>query len=133
MELKSFTRAVEAMLLSQPTISEHIRSLKLELDQKLVDRSGRTVEPTPVVYLLYGYGRKILRTRRQAVQAIEQYSGKMTGRIVRLRNNSRNLYSARVDWPVPPAAPFHKNHSSHYQFTNHFKKSFFRGGNLNLG
>ncbi len=33
MELKSFTRAAEVMLLSQPTISEHIRCLKEELDQ----------------------------------------------------------------------------------------------------
>jgi len=33
-ELKSFTRAAEVMLLSQPTISEHIRSLEELFDPK---------------------------------------------------------------------------------------------------
>lgn len=81
-ELKSFTRAAEAMLLSQPTISEHIRSLEEELSQKLVDRLGREAEPTPVGRLLYGYAQKIIQTRREAVQAVEQYSGKLVGRIM---------------------------------------------------
>lgn len=81
-ELKSFTRAAEAMLLSQPTVSEHIRSLEQELDQKLLDRLGREVEPTPVGRLLYKYARKILQTQNDAVQAIEQYGGKLIGRLI---------------------------------------------------
>lgn len=81
-ELKSFTRAAEAMLLSQPTISEHIRSLEEELGQKLVDRLGRDIGVSPAGSILYGYARKILETRREAVQAIEQYSGKLVGRIL---------------------------------------------------
>ena len=81
-ELKSFTRAAEAMLLSQPTVSEHIRSLEQELDQKLLDRLGREVEPTPVGRLLYRYARKILQTQNDAVQAIEQYGGKLIGRLI---------------------------------------------------
>jgi len=40
-ELKSFTKAAEAALLSQPTVSEHIRNLEEELGLKLVDRLGR--------------------------------------------------------------------------------------------
>ncbi len=81
-EFKSFTRAAEAMLLSQPTISEHIRSLEDELGQKLVDRLGREVEVTPAGEVLYGYARKIIQTRSEALQAMEQYSGKMVGRIL---------------------------------------------------
>ena len=81
-ELKSFTRAAEAMLLSQPTVSGHIRSLERELDQKLLDRLGREVEPTPVGHLLYRYARKILQTQREAVQAIGQYGGKLIGRLI---------------------------------------------------
>jgi DNA-binding transcriptional LysR family regulator len=80
-ELKSFTRAAEQVLLSQPTVSEHIRSLEQELGQKLLDRLGREVEPTPVGSLFYGYARKILKTRVEAVQAVQQYSGKLIGRI----------------------------------------------------
>jgi len=81
-ELKSFTRAAAAVMLSQPTVSEHIRSLEDELGQKLVDRLGRQVEPTPVGSLLYGYAVKILRLQREALQAIEQYSGKLIGRLM---------------------------------------------------
>lgn len=80
-ELKSFTRAAKAMLLSQPTISEHIRYLESELDQKLLERQGREVEPTPVGAVLYEYARRILQTRREAIQAVEQFSGKISGAI----------------------------------------------------
>ena len=81
-ELKSFTRAASAVMLSQPTVSEHIRSLEDELGQKLNDRLGRQVEPTPVGRLLYGYAVKILRIQGEALQAIEQYGGKLIGRIM---------------------------------------------------
>lgn len=81
-ELKSFTQAAAAVMLSQPTVSEHIRSLEEELGQKLVDRLGRQVEPTPVGRLLYKYGIKILRLQEDALQAVQQYGGKLVGRIM---------------------------------------------------
>ncbi len=81
-ELRSFTRAAEAVLLTQPTVSEHVRSLEQELGQKLLDRLGRVVEPTPVGHVFYGYAKKILQTRQEAVEAVEQYSGSLVGRIM---------------------------------------------------
>lgn len=81
-ELKSFTRAAEAVLLSQPTVSEHIRSLEEELDQKLVDRLGRKAEPTPVGRILYKYAVRMLRLHREAVESVEQYGGRLVGRIM---------------------------------------------------
>ena len=81
-ELKSFTRCAESVLLSQPTVSEHIRGLEEELGQKLIDRLGREVSPTPVGRLLYTYGVRILRLQRDALQAVEQYGGKLVGRIM---------------------------------------------------
>ncbi len=81
-ELKSFTRTAEAVHLSQPTVSEHIRNLEEQLGQKLIDRLGREVEPTPVGRVLYGYARKILRLQNDATQAVEQYSGNIIGRIM---------------------------------------------------
>ncbi len=80
-ELKSFTRTAEAVLLSQPTVSEHIRSLEEELGYKLFDRLGREVEPTPVGLILYDYGKKILRLQHEARQAVEHYGGRLIGRI----------------------------------------------------
>ncbi len=81
-ELKSFTKTGEAMLLSQPTVSEHIRNLEQELGHKLIDRLGREVEPTPVGRLLYSYAVKILRLRQETLQVIEQYSGRLSGQIL---------------------------------------------------
>lgn len=81
-ELKSFTRAAEAMLLAQPTISAHIKSLEDELDQQLLDRFGREIEVTPAGRVLYGYARKIIQLKSEAVQAVKQYGGKLAGRIM---------------------------------------------------
>lgn len=43
---RSFSRASEQLHISQPTISEHIKNLELELDCKLFDRLGRSIIPT---------------------------------------------------------------------------------------
>ena len=45
-ELGSFSRAAEALFLTQPTISEHIRALEDELGVQLLDRLGRGAAPT---------------------------------------------------------------------------------------
>lgn len=80
-EQKSFTRAAEAVRLSQPTVSDHVRTLEEELGQKLLDRLGREVEPTPVGRLLYSYAVKILRLQQETLQALEQFDGNLSGSI----------------------------------------------------
>ncbi len=81
-ELKSFTLAAEKILLSQPTVSEHIRNLEDELGQKLINRLGREIETTPVGKVLYGYAIQIIRIRQEALQAVEHYSGRLAGKIM---------------------------------------------------
>lgn len=80
-ELKNFTRAAEVLLVSQPTVSEHVRGLENELGQKLFNRLGKEVEITPVGEILYQYAQKILRTRQEALQAVAQYKGSLAGKI----------------------------------------------------
>lgn len=80
-ELKSFTRAAEEIFLSQPTISEHIRSLEDELGEKLFNRLGKEVEVTPVGKLLYSYALNIIQKQQEAVQAVALYSGRLAGKI----------------------------------------------------
>lgn len=81
-ELRSFTKAAQAVQLSQPTVSDHIRNLEEELGQKLVDRLGREVEPTPVGQLLYSYATRMLRLQQEAVEAIVHYSGQFVGNLL---------------------------------------------------
>jgi DNA-binding transcriptional LysR family regulator len=80
-ELKSFTRAAEAALLSQPTVSEHIRHLEEELGLKLVDRLGREAAPTPAGRLLYQYAVRMTQLQQEALQAIARYHGALSGEI----------------------------------------------------
>jgi len=81
-DLSSFTKAGKALSLSQPTVSEHIRALEDELGEKLIDRLGREAVPTPVGRVFYGYARSIIQSRDDAVQAIEQFRGRLAGRLV---------------------------------------------------
>jgi DNA-binding transcriptional LysR family regulator len=78
-ELKSFSRAGKACLLSQPTVSEHIRHLETHLDVRLFDRLGREVVPTRAGEILYNYARRMLNLKREASQTLERYRGKMSG------------------------------------------------------
>lgn len=78
-EMKSFTRAAESVFLSQPSVSEHIRQLEESVEEKLLDRLGREVLPTPAGEILYRYARQILQLCDEAKQAMEQYRGKLAG------------------------------------------------------
>ncbi len=78
-ELKSFTKASEAVLLSQPSVSESIRLLEEAFGVKLLDRLGREVLPTPAGQILHQYARRILQLRDAAVQAIEDFKGNLSG------------------------------------------------------
>jgi len=81
-ELKSFSRAAEAVYLTQPTVSGHIKVLEEFVGVKLLDRLGREVLPTKVGELLYGYAKQILALRNQAIQALEEYKGSLKGHLV---------------------------------------------------
>ncbi len=81
-DLQSFTKAAEASFLTQPTVSEHIRALEEALDEKLVDRLGREVLPTPAGKILYRYARNIIALRDEAIQALDRYKGKLSGHLL---------------------------------------------------
>ncbi|MEJ2719406.1 MAG: selenium metabolism-associated LysR family transcriptional regulator [Deltaproteobacteria bacterium] len=81
-ELKSFTKAAEALRLSQPTASEHIRTLEEILGEKMIDRLGREVLPTPAGRVFYQYARNIVQMRDEAIEALDQFKGKLAGHLI---------------------------------------------------
>jgi DNA-binding transcriptional LysR family regulator len=81
-ELGSFSRAAEALFLTQPTISEHVRALEDELGVQLLDRLGRGATPTRAGQLLLGYAKRMLTLSREAHQALERFQGRMSGELV---------------------------------------------------
>jgi DNA-binding transcriptional LysR family regulator len=81
-ELRSFTKAAEALLLSQPTVSEHIKSLEDQLGERMIDRAGRDVAPTPAGKVFYQYARNILRLRDEALETLARFRGKLAGSLL---------------------------------------------------
>ncbi len=80
-ELKSFSRAAEAVLLTQPTVSGHIKALEEEVGLRLFDRAGKTVTVTQAGELLYGYARRMLAVRAEAEQALAEFKGGLKGNL----------------------------------------------------
>lgn len=80
--LRSFSKAAEALLLTQPTISGHIKTLEESLSLVLFDRLGREVSLTRAGEVLYGYARRLLSTKTAALQALQELQGGLRGELV---------------------------------------------------
>jgi DNA-binding transcriptional LysR family regulator len=78
-ELGGFSRAAEALGLTQPTVSEHVRALEADLGVQLLDRLGRGAVTTPAGELLLGYARQVLALVAEARQAVDLFQGRMRG------------------------------------------------------
>ena len=77
--LKSFSKAAEALYLTQPTISAHISALESELGTKLVVRSTREIQLTPTGSILLGYAAQILGLCERAEQDVKTASTDIQG------------------------------------------------------
>lgn len=78
-ELKSFSKAAQALRLTQPTISEHIRTLEQELGVRLLDRLGRGAEATRAGQLLLSHATRMLQLQRDTLQAMDSFQGRLAG------------------------------------------------------
>jgi len=81
-ELKSFSKAAQALHLTQPTISVHIKALEDEFSTKLLDRLGRTVLPTQDGEILYQYAKEIVTLKENTRRAMERVTGTVSGKLV---------------------------------------------------
>jgi DNA-binding transcriptional LysR family regulator len=81
-ELGSFSKAADALFLTQPTVSEHIRTLEDELGVRLLDRLGRGAAVTKGGALLLSYAQRLLALAREARQAMESFQGRMSGELL---------------------------------------------------
>ena len=81
-ELGSFSRAAQALALTQPTVSEHVRALEDELGLQLLDRLGRGAAHTRAGQLLLGYAQRMLALSREAHQALEHFQGRLSGELI---------------------------------------------------
>lgn len=78
---KSFSKAAEILLLSQPTVSEHIKTLEDELNCKLFDRLGRTIVPTKIADILYPKALNLIEEIEKLRTEIINIQGNIAGHI----------------------------------------------------
>jgi LysR family transcriptional activator of nhaA len=78
----SLTRACEELALSPPTISAQLRTLEARLGERLFRKVGRTLIPTEVGRMVYGYADEIFSLGRELVDALEHRPTKRPLRVV---------------------------------------------------
>ncbi|HQI81452.1 MAG TPA: selenium metabolism-associated LysR family transcriptional regulator [Deltaproteobacteria bacterium] len=80
-EERSFSEAARRMLLTQPSLSKHIRNLEDLADCALINRNRAGISLTPEGSILYGYARRILRLRDEAREKIDLARESVSGLI----------------------------------------------------
>ena len=89
---KSFSRAAEKMLRTQPAISIAIKRLEEELGESLFDRSSKAGTLTEAGKILHSYAQRVLNLRDEATSAISELRGMYRGRLSIGANESTSLY-----------------------------------------
>src|ERR671915_681605 len=81
-ERKSFSQAAERLGVTQPAVSLQVRALEQRLGQRLLDRSGRRVEPTEAGRRLYRSAQRLLALEAQLLdQLAADDGGVLRGRL----------------------------------------------------
>lgn len=82
-EQKSFSKAADICLLTQPTISARISTLEKELGVRLIDRNGKETYLTDYGKVFYKYAAEMLDTRDKATNSINNLSNEIKGMVDR--------------------------------------------------
>jgi DNA-binding transcriptional LysR family regulator len=81
-ERRSFSQAADQLGVTQPAVSLQIRSLEQRVGQRLLDRSGRRVEPTEAGLKLYRGAQRLLALEQQLLADLgEEADGELKGRL----------------------------------------------------
>jgi DNA-binding transcriptional LysR family regulator len=78
-ERRSFSEAAGRLGVTQPAVSQQVRSLEQRLGVQLLDRSGRRVEPTEAGLRLYRGAQKLLALEEQLLEEIAEPEGPLHG------------------------------------------------------
>ena len=78
-EKSSFSQAAEKLGVTQPAVSLQVRALEERLGQKLLDRSGRRVEPTEAGTRLYRSAQRMLALEEQLYDEVASEDAALRG------------------------------------------------------
>lgn len=91
-EEKSFSRAADKMLRTQPALSIAIKRLEEELGETLFDRSSKSGTLTEAGKILQSYAQRMINLRDEAKESIGELKGMFRGRLSIGANESTSLY-----------------------------------------
>ena len=74
MELKNFTKAADALFITQPTLSQQIIKLENELHLKLFDRTTRSFEITEAGQVFFNYGQSVIESFQTLTSKLDAMS-----------------------------------------------------------
>ncbi|MCL2699076.1 MAG: selenium metabolism-associated LysR family transcriptional regulator [Defluviitaleaceae bacterium] len=80
-ELASFSKAADAIFLSQPSVSTYINALEKELDTTLINRSTKEVSPTLAGKIFYENAKELLALKHNTAERIKNLSGNLSGEL----------------------------------------------------
>jgi DNA-binding transcriptional LysR family regulator len=78
-ERRSFSQAAERLGVTQPAVSLQVRALEERLGRRLIDRSGRRVEPTEAGLRLYRNAQRLLGVEEQLLADLTLEDGELRG------------------------------------------------------
>ncbi len=89
---KSFSRAGEKLLRTQPAVSLAIQKLESDLQERLIDRSGKTLLLTDAGRIVYEYARRFENLEAELENALAELRDNSAGRLTVGANESTSLY-----------------------------------------
>jgi len=92
---RSFSRAAEKLLRTQPAVSLAVQRLEQELGEKLIDRSGKELLLTDAGRTVLDYARRFESLEQELENSLAELRDNSTGRLTIGANESTTLYLLR--------------------------------------
>ncbi len=92
---KSFSRAAERLLRTQPAISMTVRRLEAELGERLIDRSGRELKLTDAGRIVLEHARRLENLQVELDNSLAELRDNAAGSLIIGANESTTLYLLR--------------------------------------
>src|SRR5882724_10255516 len=89
---RSFSRAAEKLLRTQPAVSLAIQRLESEMGEKLIDRSAKDLLLTDAGQIVLDYARRFENLQGDLENALAELRDKSAGRLIVGANESSTLY-----------------------------------------
>lgn len=80
-EKENFTRAAEILHMTQPAVSQHIKTLEARFGARLLERSNKYVQLTKAGEIVYHYAKEIIGCYTQMQNLVDDLTNKASGKI----------------------------------------------------